>query len=212
MKRIAVIGLGLIGGSCCAALKKCPVDVHITGFSASRNTLKIALSKGLIDKAAKSVSESMKNSEVVVISVPVGSFYSVFSEIAFSRENDSIVTDVGSTKANIIGDVKTILGGIPKKNDKFRLAKKNCKNFKAFIFGNNYKEFKKHLKNKMFVTNFVKLKDVLKYFAVSRVFSEKPLAQQTTFGRPQLRRARSVTFCQASSKSRCIRVFPFTIR
>ena len=87
--------------------------MHITGFSASRNTLKIALSKGLIDKAAKSVSESMKNSEVVVISVPVGSFYSVFSEIAFSRENDSIVTDVGSTKANIIGDVKTILGGIP---------------------------------------------------------------------------------------------------
>ena len=90
-------------------------------------------------------------------------------QIIFEKKNLTIINDSKSTSfassENLLksfNKVYWILGGIPKKNDKFKLTKKNCKNFKAFIFGNNYKEFKKHLKNKMFVINFVNLKDVLK--------------------------------------------------
>ena len=90
-------------------------------------------------------------------------------QIIFEKKNLTIINDSKSTSfassENLLksfNKVYWILGGIPKKNDKFKLTKKNCENFKAFIFGNNYKEFKKHLKNKMFVTNFVNLKDVLK--------------------------------------------------
>ena len=53
------------------------------------------------------------------------------------------------------------MGGIPKKGDKFKLLKKNCENLKAFIFGNNYKEFRKNLKNKISVKNVKKLEDAL---------------------------------------------------
>ena len=90
-------------------------------------------------------------------------------QIIYEKKNLTIINDSKSTSfassenlLKSLNKVYWILCGIPKKNDKFRLTKKNCKNFKAFIFGNNIKKFKKHLKNKMFVTNFLNLKDVLK--------------------------------------------------
>ncbi|MDC0895534.1 UDP-N-acetylmuramoyl-L-alanine--D-glutamate ligase [Candidatus Pelagibacter sp.] len=90
-------------------------------------------------------------------------------QIIYEKKNLTIINDSKSTSfassenlLKSLNKVYWILGGIPKKNDKFNLTKKNCKNFKAFIFGNYYKKFKKHLKNKMFVANFLNLKDVLK--------------------------------------------------
>ncbi|MDB3886441.1 UDP-N-acetylmuramoyl-L-alanine--D-glutamate ligase [Candidatus Pelagibacter sp.] len=95
-------------------------------------------------------------------------------QIIYEKKNLTIINDSKSTSfassenlLKSLNKVYWILGGIPKKNDKFKLTKKNCKNFKAFIFGNNYKKFKKHLKNKMFVTNFLNLKDVLKNIFLS---------------------------------------------
>ena len=95
-------------------------------------------------------------------------------QIIYEKKNLTIINDSKSTSfassenlLKSLNKVYWILGGIPKKNDKFKLTKKNCKNFKAFIFGNNYKKFKKHLKNKMFVTNFLNLKDVLKNILLS---------------------------------------------
>ena len=95
-------------------------------------------------------------------------------QIIYEKKNLTIINDSKSTSfassenlLKSLNKVYWILGGIPKKNDKFRLTKKNCKNFKAFIFGNNVKKFKKHLKNKMFVTNFLNLKDVLKNILIA---------------------------------------------
>jgi UDP-N-acetylmuramoylalanine--D-glutamate ligase len=59
-------------------------------------------------------------------------------------------------------DVYWILGGIPKKGDKLNLSKKHCKNFKTFVFGNNYKEFKKNIRNKITINHLKYLKDILK--------------------------------------------------
>ncbi|WP_435113442.1 UDP-N-acetylmuramoyl-L-alanine--D-glutamate ligase [Candidatus Pelagibacter bacterium nBUS_36] len=77
--------------------------------------------------------------------------------------NDSKSTSFASSE-NLLKSLKNvywILGGIPKKGDKFKLLKKNCENLKAFIFGNNYKEFRKNLKNKISVKNVKKLEDAL---------------------------------------------------
>jgi UDP-N-acetylmuramoylalanine--D-glutamate ligase len=90
-------------------------------------------------------------------------------QIIYEKKNLIIINDSKSTSfassENLLksfNKVYWILGGIPKKNDRFKLTKKNCENFKAFIFGKNYKEFKTNLKKKMFVANFLNLKDVLK--------------------------------------------------
>ena len=89
-------------------------------------------------------------------------------QIIYEKKNLTIINDSKSTSfassenlLKSLDNVYWILGGIPKKSDRFRLSKKNCKNFKAFIFGDNYKEFRRNLKNKMFVKNLKNLKDVL---------------------------------------------------
>ena len=58
-------------------------------------------------------------------------------------------------------NVYWILGGIPKKSDRLNLSKNHCKNFKTFIFGNNYEEFKINIKNKITVKHLKSLKDIL---------------------------------------------------
>jgi UDP-N-acetylmuramoylalanine--D-glutamate ligase len=59
-------------------------------------------------------------------------------------------------------NVYWILGGIPKKGDKLNLSKIHCKNFKTFVFGNHYKEFKKNIRNKIPINHLKYLKDILK--------------------------------------------------
>ena len=49
-----------------------------------------------------------------------------------------------------------------KKNDQFKLSKTHCKNFKAFVVGKNFIEFKKYLKNKVIVKNLKNLKKILR--------------------------------------------------
>ena len=72
-------------------------------------------------------------------------------QIIYENKNLTIINDSKSTSfassENLLKNLKNvywILGGIPKKGDQLNLSKKHCKNFKTFIFGNNYKEFKKY--------------------------------------------------------------------
>ena len=55
------------------------------------------------------------------------------------------------------------MGGIPKKEDKFKLSKNKCKNLKAFIFGSHSKKFFKILKNKLKVKSFKNLQETIKF-------------------------------------------------
>ena len=89
-------------------------------------------------------------------------------QIIFENKNLTIINDSKSTSfassENLLKNlnyVYWILGGIPKKGDQFKLLKKSCKNFRAFIFGKHYKEFKKNLKSKILIKNSINLKDSL---------------------------------------------------
>ena len=73
------------------------------------------------------------------------------SHVATSFEIPDYTSDV-----NALGTLR-VLEAIRKLN----LSKKHCKNFKTFIFGNNYKEFKKNIKNKINLKHFKSLKDIL---------------------------------------------------
>ena len=87
-------------------------------------------------------------------------------QIIFDKKNLTIINDSKSTSfassesvlKNLNG-AYWILGGIPKKGDKFKLSKTKCKNLKAFIFGSHSKKFLKILKNKLKVKSFKNLKE-----------------------------------------------------
>ena len=95
-------------------------------------------------------------------------------QIIFDKKNLTIINDSKSTSfassesvlKNLNG-AYWILGGIPKKGDKFKLSKTKCKNLKAFIFGSHSKKFLKILKNKLKVKSFKNLEETLKI-----IFSE----------------------------------------
>jgi len=89
-------------------------------------------------------------------------------QIIYENKNLTIINDSKSTSfassENLLknlSDIYWILGGIPKKSDQFNLSKKHCKNFKAFIFGNNYQIFKRNLQNKITAKSLKNLKDIL---------------------------------------------------
>ncbi len=88
----------------------------------------------------------------------------IFNDKNLTIINDSKSTSFASSE-NLLknfNEVYWILGGIPKKGDKFKLSKKKCKNFKVFIFGKYYKQFKRNLGNKVKVKNFKNIKETLK--------------------------------------------------
>ena len=95
-------------------------------------------------------------------------------QIIFDKKNLTIINDSKSTSfassesvlKNLNG-AYWILGGIPKKGDKFKLSKTKCKNLKAFIFGSHSKKFLKILKNKLKVKSFKNIEETLKV-----IFSE----------------------------------------
>ena len=95
-------------------------------------------------------------------------------QIIFDKKNLTIINDSKSTSfassesvlKNLNG-AYWILGGIPKKGDKFKLSKTKCKNLKAFIFGSHSKKFLKILKNKLKVKTFKNMEETLKV-----IFSE----------------------------------------
>ena len=90
-------------------------------------------------------------------------------QIIFDNKNLTIINDSKSTSfassesiLKNFNDIYWILGGIPKKGDKFKLSKKECKNFKVFSFGKYHKQFSKILKNKIKIKELKNLKETLK--------------------------------------------------
>jgi len=103
VKRIAIIGLGLIGGSLALALKKSKArGTEIVGFSRSAQTLAAARRCGAIDEAAKNLASAVAGADMVVIATPVMVTREVLASIAEHLSPKCVVTDTGSTKVQVM--------------------------------------------------------------------------------------------------------------
>ena len=104
LERIAIIGLGLIGGSLGLALKKAAAsDLEIVGFSQSAQTRAAAEERGAIDCVASDLVAAVRAADVVVIATPVMTVRSVLERIASHVPRGCVVTDTGSTKRKVMG-------------------------------------------------------------------------------------------------------------
>ena len=97
-----MIGVGLVGGSLALALRRAGATTSITGFDRDRGALENALSLGVIDTAADSVSEAAAGADLVVVAVPVRAVGAVLRDVAQSLSPQAVVTDVGSTKGDVV--------------------------------------------------------------------------------------------------------------
>lgn len=98
MKKLVVIGLGLIGGSLALDLKK-RLNYTIYGIDTNEEHIKKALELGIIDK--KGENKDLKDAEVVIVATPVNSIASVLQNILNVIHKETLVFDAGSVKSEI---------------------------------------------------------------------------------------------------------------
>jgi prephenate dehydrogenase len=110
MKRLAVIGVGLIGGSFALALKQAKAVSHVVGVGRNAANLGLALERGAIDSIAPDAAAAARGADFVLVATPVAQFPEVFSSMASSLHADAIVTDAGSTKRNVVAAARQALG------------------------------------------------------------------------------------------------------
>ena len=98
---VAIIGVGVIGGSLGLAVKKRFRSVTIVGFD-RRDVLKKALRKGAIDRAATSLRTAVDKADLVLLAMPVSEILKSLPRVAKYSLPDALVSDVGSIKENIV--------------------------------------------------------------------------------------------------------------
>lgn len=111
-ERMAVIGLGLIGGSLAQAARSQRIVAEVVGFDRRRSEVEQGLALGIIDRAAESAADAVRGADLVVIAVPVRATESVLRELADTIEPAAILTDVGSTKQSFITAVEAVFGEV----------------------------------------------------------------------------------------------------
>ena len=101
--RVAIIGLGLIGGSIGLALKKANWrGAEIIGYVRRPEVGSIALSTGAVDKVELSLEETVQDADITIIATPVLTIKDVFARIAPYLPSGCIVTDTASTKLQVM--------------------------------------------------------------------------------------------------------------
>ncbi|NWG87746.1 MAG: prephenate dehydrogenase/arogenate dehydrogenase family protein [Hydrogenophilaceae bacterium] len=106
MERLVIVGVGLIGGSFALALRQVGQVRHIVGVGRSQANLRAALQQGVIDEVADSAATAVRGADLVLLAVPVGAMPALLREIAPHLPADCIVTDVGSTKQDVVAAAK----------------------------------------------------------------------------------------------------------
>jgi len=106
---VTIVGVGLIGASLGLALKKAGVVTKVLGVGRSKENLDQAQKMGAIDGVVDLV-EAAKQSDVIVLCMPVAQMRAAFEIIEPHLEPRTMITDAGSTKGDVISAAKEVLG------------------------------------------------------------------------------------------------------
>jgi len=107
---VAIVGVGLIGGSFAAALRERRLTRHVLGAGRTRATLMQAQQRGLIDEIV-SLADAARRANLIFLAVPVGSVGDMLGQLLPHLRPDALITDAGSTKADVVDAARSVLGG-----------------------------------------------------------------------------------------------------
>ena len=102
LRRISVLGVGLLGGSIGLAAKSAINGVEIIGYGHRQATMDRAVEVGAIDSFATKVTKAVEGADLVVLCTPVGVFEGLLRELLNVLKPGAVVTDVGSTKRSVV--------------------------------------------------------------------------------------------------------------
>ena len=116
LNKVVICGVGLIGGSFALALKQAAAvgdasaACEIVGMGRSRATLDEALRRGVIDRAGGDWADALATADLVLLATPVGQMEALMHQLAPHLEPQTLVTDGGSTKQDVIAAARSALG------------------------------------------------------------------------------------------------------
>jgi prephenate dehydrogenase len=113
IRRLCVIGVGLIGGSLARALRAAGQVDEIVGSSRNAAHLQRAVDLGVIDRFDTDPVAAVQGADMVFVSVPLGAMSAVFAAIKDSLDAGAVVTDAGSAKSCVVADVRRAVGEMP---------------------------------------------------------------------------------------------------
>jgi prephenate dehydrogenase len=109
-KKVAIVGTGLIGGSIGLAIKKERLAQEVVGVSRHKKNLALAKKRGAIDRGSQDI-DIVKNADLVVLATPVDTIMSLAPKIPRLIADTAVVTDVGSTKKEIVAALGKLFPG-----------------------------------------------------------------------------------------------------
>lgn len=110
INKLALIGVGLIGGSLARALRDAGHVREVIGYGRGLANLQRAVELGVADRVETSLSAAVRDADMVVLATPVGSMAGILGAIAPYLMPGSVVTDVGSVKGTIVEAARAVLG------------------------------------------------------------------------------------------------------
>ncbi|MDD2554654.1 MAG: prephenate dehydrogenase/arogenate dehydrogenase family protein, partial [Desulfotomaculaceae bacterium] len=108
-KRVTIIGVGLIGGSLGMSLRNRGLAGEVVGAGSCVENLRLAVELGAVDRYASSPAEGVAGADLVIIATPVGATLPVLGGILPHLAPGAVVTDVGSTKAEVVRAAENML-------------------------------------------------------------------------------------------------------
>ncbi len=108
--RLVIIGVGLIGGSLARALRRSDAVGEIVGVGRSAANLEAAVELGVVDRFEFDAAEAVKGADMVVVAVTLGASAAILETIGPALDENTFVTDVGSTKLSVVASARAALG------------------------------------------------------------------------------------------------------
>lgn len=110
LNKIVIFGVGLIGGSFSLALRKAGAVTEVVGFGRSAATLNEAKQLGILDRIGDDVAREVCDADIVLVATPVAQMADIFKRIAPYLGANTLVTDGGSTKGDVVAAARANLG------------------------------------------------------------------------------------------------------
>jgi len=108
--KVLIFGVGLIGASFARGLKAAHAVDDVVGFGRTPKSLKVAYDLGIIDEVGINPGADVREADLILVATPVGQMPEIFQRIAPYLGDQTIVTDAGSTKADVVEAARVAFG------------------------------------------------------------------------------------------------------
>lgn len=113
LRQVAFVGFGLIGSSLARVMREQNLAERITAASRSSQTLATARQLGLIDIGYADPADAVRGADLIILAMPVNATESILRAIKPALSAQAVITDVGSTKGNVVAAAEAVWGQVP---------------------------------------------------------------------------------------------------